>query len=126
MLKKFEKNKKGFTLMELIIVIAILGIIIGIAVPKLAGIQDQAENRADKLTIQTINKAITIWCLIENKDTFDGATYGNTTINENSMVKDVITVLEGYDLLEDNVKLHNEAGWKYNPSTNQVEENMQS
>ncbi len=39
---KRKKNEKGFTLIELIIVIVILGIIAGVAVPKFIGLSDSA------------------------------------------------------------------------------------
>ncbi len=42
MMLKRKKNEKGFTLIELIIVIVILGIIAGVAVPKFIGLSDSA------------------------------------------------------------------------------------
>ena len=42
MRSKRKKNEKGFTLIELIIVIVILGIIAGVAVPKFIGLSDSA------------------------------------------------------------------------------------
>ena len=54
-------KQKGFTLIELIIVIAILGIIALIAVPNLAGIRQRAQVSADKRTAEQIGKAVRIW-----------------------------------------------------------------
>ena len=46
--KKALKNKKGFTLIELIVVIAILGILGMLIVPRLAGFTDTAKISADE------------------------------------------------------------------------------
>ena len=55
--KVMNKKKKGFTLIELIVVIAILGILAMIAIPKLSGIQRTASIRADISTATTIVNA---------------------------------------------------------------------
>jgi len=54
-------NRKGFTLIELIVVIAILGILIAIAVPRLGGFTDTAEKNADEATARVIEGAAAMY-----------------------------------------------------------------
>lgn len=44
--KGILKNQKGFTLMEIIAVLVILGILAAIAIPKYMGLQDEARKKA--------------------------------------------------------------------------------
>ena len=44
--KKILKNEKGFTLIEIIAVLIILGILAAVAVPKFLDLTDEAENKA--------------------------------------------------------------------------------
>ncbi|MFY9393237.1 MAG: type II secretion system protein, partial [Halanaerobiales bacterium] len=51
----------GFTLVELLIVIAILGILIALAVPRMSGITDGARKRAIEANKRTLVSAATMW-----------------------------------------------------------------
>ncbi len=67
MIKFFTKrlnNKKGFTLIELIVVIAILGILAAIVVPRIGKFRTKAANSAHNANVRTLLGAATM-CLAE-------------------------------------------------------------
>ncbi|MEG0086796.1 MAG: prepilin-type N-terminal cleavage/methylation domain-containing protein [Niameybacter sp.] len=56
-MQQASKNQKGFSLVELIIVIAILGIIAAIALPNITGVVDNARRNADLTNAKSIANA---------------------------------------------------------------------
>lgn len=52
MLKKFT-NKKGFTLMEMLIVVAIIAVLVAVAIPVLTGQIDKAQQATDAANIRS-------------------------------------------------------------------------
>lgn len=53
-----KKQKQGFSLIEIIVAVAILAIIIGIAVPTLNTLRQQSEQTAQGASAKTLNDAI--------------------------------------------------------------------
>jgi len=67
MLKRFARNNKGFTLVELMIVVVIIGILIAIAVPIYNSSTASAEANACKANQRTIEAAIMQWQAANNR-----------------------------------------------------------
>jgi type IV pilus assembly protein PilA len=101
--RKMLKNKKGFTLVELLAVIVILAIILAIAVPGISGIISSAQKGAFesdvkmiltgieyKITEHTINDTVTL--PVTGDITANLADYGGTPANYTSFT---ITITGG-------------------------------
>jgi type IV pilus assembly protein PilA len=56
-IRKMLRNQQGFTLVELMTVLIILGVVLGIGIPKYMQIQNKAEWDADEATIRNFAKA---------------------------------------------------------------------
>jgi type II secretion system protein G len=57
------KKKKGFTLIELIVVIAIIGILILVLVPSIMGAKNKAEDVAYDLTVKKLHDAAVLFTI---------------------------------------------------------------
>lgn len=59
-------NDRGFTIIELIVVIAILGILLAISLPRFDGFTDEAKKAADRSSAATIAKACEMYYVLHN------------------------------------------------------------
>ena len=80
-MKKTLKNKKGFTLIELMVVVVILGLLVGIAVPVYHNLTADSEAKVCNSNIHIIRSAI----VMAGHDEIQ--VENNITIDENSALK---------------------------------------
>lgn len=124
MLKRLKKNK-GFTLIELIVVIVILGILALVTVPSYLDISDDAKDGALKGQLGTIRAAI---ALQYAKNAISGTATYPDTISSN-MFSDNQVPSDAYQLVStvvtaNPITFDDTGGWRYNPSTGEVRANV--
>ena len=72
-----KMTKKGFTLVEIMIVVAIIGLLAAIAIPNFVRARAQAQEKACQANLKQIEGAMEIWALDNNADTGDTVTMGD-------------------------------------------------
>ena len=69
------RNEKGFTLIELMVVLVILGLLVGIVVPKVIGLRDEALRGTAKANLRALRAELDLYYL----------EHGNYPTNTDSM-----------------------------------------
>ena len=110
MLKKFT-NKKGFTLMEMLIVVAIIAILVAIAIPTFTGAMNKAKAATDLANIRSGYAAAQLDAMTDKAPDADVTYYlkKDGTVKKASDVNDY--VCKGSS---DNADGATEVGGKYN------------
>ncbi len=67
-IRKRLRDEKGFTLVELAIVVVILGILAGVGIQQYGRVQDKAKRAADDANVKVIASAVQMYMMIEDKD----------------------------------------------------------
>lgn len=78
-MKKLLRNKKGFSLVELVIVIAILGVLAAIAISMFTGIIGRSRTRADEVMARKIETAITTYISETGNSDITATAHGGST-----------------------------------------------
>jgi len=61
LMKHLHKNEKGFTLVELMVVVVIIGVLVAIAIPVYNNVQGTAQQNACDATVRTLNGASSMY-----------------------------------------------------------------
>jgi len=137
-MRRILNSHAGFTLIELVIIIVVLGILAAVAIPKYQDITAEAKESACRGSLANLRSGITIY-------------YANQAVKSgsaefppyDSLVKDGVVMLNGSpknpyqrdDRAPDSIvltakakgkKQGNWGGWAYNPNTGEIWPNTQS
>lgn len=63
-----KNNKKGFTLVELVIVVAVMAILVAVAIPTVASITSKAQSSVDQTNCRTIESIIKLEAAEKSND----------------------------------------------------------
>lgn len=101
MIRKFKKKfaqKKAFTLIELIVVIAIIGVLAAILVPTMNGFVDQAKTSTDNANARTIYSvaAAELAFAVSNNETVASGAHASNAEGD-AYITDVLAQLNGIE-----------------------------
>ena len=102
-MKNFIKNRKGFTLVELVVVIAILGILAGLAIPRFMSATETARGAKTVADLRTLESAAVMYYaktgLVPTKDDLEK---GNTTLGTAALVASWPVPTSGKAIIKNN------------------------
>ena len=96
-MKKLLKNKKGFTLLEVLVTVGIVGVLSAIAIPAYKQYKDNANETAVKLEVSSAHKAYLAKDTVENSFCFNLAGAGVATIGTSAVYKNASKSFAGFE-----------------------------
>lgn len=63
--RKLRQEEQGFTLVELVVVVVILGILAGVGIQQFGNVQERARESAHKANVKVLTSAAQMYALIE-------------------------------------------------------------
>lgn len=87
---RFPKNKKGFTLIEMVIVLFIIALLLLIVILNANKAQDKAQEKADAAVVKTYETEEALYKMDKNVD----AVVANTLVQEDYLTQDQVTAYQ--------------------------------
>lgn len=126
-MRKFHRSQKGATLVELTIIIAVIGILAAVAVPKyMEMINDQMEYECKK-ALSELREVIEIH--MEEKSTWPSSAEELVNYAAFKVHEPFVNPYQGKDNAPDSIVItcmekdtvtHARGGWAYNPTTGEI------
>ncbi len=76
-MKALHKNEKGFTLVELMVVVVIIGILVAIAIPIYGAVQNRAEQGAHEANERILKGAASMYIAEHGRGTYPDVNLGD-------------------------------------------------
>nr|MBN2277300.1 prepilin-type N-terminal cleavage/methylation domain-containing protein [candidate division Zixibacteria bacterium] len=120
MFRHQSRNERGFTLIELVIIIIILGILAAVAIPKLFSVTQEAETAAVSTMVSSLESALSMYAAKQYMN-------GNSLAVHNPF-DDLSNVPSNYNGVQDPVTAVNtpDGTWSYRPTGNWIMYNPKS
>ena len=126
-------NRRGFTLIELVIIIVILGILAAVAIPKYSDITSEAKEASARGALGALRSGISIWYANKAVTTGTPDWPALDTLNLPGMVMEQAiprnpyqpeanapdSIIDGSALGKGNIS-GERGGWAYNPNTGEI------
>lgn len=95
--------KKAFTLIEILIVVAIIGLVAAIGIPSFIGSRNAAEDNMKEINVAAVNAAKEQWAIINNKAVGSAVTWNDI----DDYIGGGVTNQAGLDVGGDSITLNN-------------------
>ena len=83
--RRLRQEEQGFTLVELLVVVVILGILAGVGIQQYGNIQEKARESAHQANIKVLTSAAQMYAMLEDK--IESPIYENTKVGDGENAK---------------------------------------
>jgi len=124
-------NRRGFTLIELVIIIVILGILAAVAIPRYSNITDEAREASARAALGGLRSGIAIWYATQAVQTGTASWPPQDSLSSVGVVMEHSIPPNPYQLdtnapdsivtgVTKGVTVGNRGGWAYNETTGEI------